>query len=73
MHFTALPPLLFDLEADPGETRDLSQDPGHQAVLLDMAQKMLSWRMAHDERVLTNMRLTGRGVVAQETPRRPLD
>ncbi len=73
VHFTALPPLLFDLDSDPGETRDLSQDPGHHTVMLEMARKMLSWRMAHDERVLVNMRLTDQGVVARAAPRPVLD
>ena len=69
VHFAALPPLLFDLEEDPGETRDLADDPTLQPVLLEMAQKMLSWRMVHDERVLTNTLLTAQGVVERRGPR----
>ncbi len=70
VHFAALPPLLFDLDEDPGEARDLARDPAHQPILLEMAQKMLSWRMIHDERVLTNTLLTAQGLVERRRPRR---
>ena len=63
VHFTALPPLLFDLEADPQELVNLAEDPAHASVVLAYAQKMLSWRMRHDERTLTGMFLTKDGVV----------
>ena len=69
VHFAALPPLLFDLDTDPGETRNLARDPAHQTILLEMTQKMLSWRMVHDERVLTNTLLTAQGVVESRGPR----
>ena len=36
VHFAAdpdvLPPLLFDLDADPDQTQDLAADPGHDGV-----------------------------------------
>ena len=63
VHFTALPPLLYDLEKDPGEFTNLAEDPDHQSLVRDYAQKMLSWRMAHDERTLANLRITAEGVV----------
>lgn len=70
VHFTALPSLFFDLRGDPGEFRNLANDPEYQDLVLEYAQKMLSWRMNHDERVLANTRLTSSGVVEQKTPRR---
>ena len=70
VHFAALPPLLFDLQADPQETRNLADDPAHQPQLLDCASRMLSWRMTHAERVLANMFLTADGVVERRGPRR---
>ncbi|NCF27230.1 MAG: sulfatase-like hydrolase/transferase [Gammaproteobacteria bacterium] len=70
IHFTALPPLLFDLVEDPGEFRNLAEDPAYQPILLEQTQKMLSWRMNHDERVLANTRLTPEGVVERKMPRR---
>ncbi len=69
VHFAALPPLLFDLEEDPGESRNLACDPAHLPTLLEMAQKMLSWRMIYDERVLTNTLLTAAGLVERRGPR----
>jgi len=70
IHFTALPPLLFDLIEDPGEFTNLAEDPAYLPVLLEYAQKMLSWRMNHDERVLANTLLTPEGVVERTMPRR---
>jgi arylsulfatase A-like enzyme len=57
IHFAALPPLLFDLVADPHEMRNLAQDPAYQAVMLEMAQKLLSWRLLQQEHVLSNLHL----------------
>jgi arylsulfatase A-like enzyme len=70
VHFTALPPLLFDLEEDPAEFRNLADDPAYQGLMLEYAQKMLSWRMAHDERRLANTKLTPSGSVERNEPRR---
>jgi len=57
IHFAALPPLLFDLQDDPDERHNLARDPAHAAVVLDYAQKMLSWRLSHADRALTGIRL----------------
>jgi arylsulfatase A-like enzyme len=65
VHFAALPPLLFDIANDPTEMHDLSRDPAHAGIMLDYAQKMLSWRLRHAERTLTGMHLTSRGVVSR--------
>ena len=58
VHFSALPPLLFDLEQDPAELADLAGDPAAAAVLLAQAQALLSWRMRHADKTLTHMRIT---------------
>ena len=60
--FAALPPLLFDLQTDPWEMNDLSRDPEHREVMLEMAHKMLSWRLKHQEHVLTNLHNGPHGV-----------
>ena len=69
VHFTALPPLFFDLESDPHEFRNLAAEPEFRDLVLDHAQKMLSWRMTHGERVLTNMLITSDGLVVRNGPR----
>jgi arylsulfatase A-like enzyme len=70
VHFTTLPALFFDLEEDPAELRNLADDPAYQSLVLEYAQKMLSWRMAHDERRLANTVLTPTGPVERTGPRR---
>ena len=70
VHFTALPPLFFDLEDDPNEFHNRVEDPAYQTLVLEYAQKILTWRMNHDERVLANTRLTSKGVVERRDPRR---
>ncbi|WP_439514802.1 alkaline phosphatase family protein [Oceanibaculum nanhaiense] len=63
VHFTALPPLLFDMAHDPQETRNLANDPAHAGVMLDCAQRLLSWRMEHEYGALANLMLGPGGVV----------
>lgn len=67
VHFTALPPLFFDLEKDPDELTSLAEDPAYTGLVLRYAQRMLSWRMRHDERTLTGIHLGPDGLV--ERPR----
>jgi arylsulfatase A-like enzyme len=69
VHFTKLPPLLFDLQKDPGEFVDRARDPAYLPTMLEYAQKMLSWRMNHDEQVLTHITLTHEGPVARAAAR----
>ncbi len=69
VHFTALPPLLFDLVRDPGELVNCAKDPAYAETLRDYAQRLLSHRMLHAERSLTNAMLSPRGVVYQSLPR----
>jgi len=69
VHFTALPPLLFDLSIDPDELTDVAQRPEYLPVVAEYAQKLLSHRMLHADRTLTNYRLTPRGVAHYQGPR----
>jgi arylsulfatase A-like enzyme len=69
VHFTKLPPLLFDLQKDPGEFHDCSRDPDYLPVMLEYAQKLLSWRMNHDEQTLTHIALKHGGPVARPARR----
>jgi arylsulfatase A-like enzyme len=61
VHFAGLPPLLFDLAEDRAELHNLADDPGHLAVRLDMAEKLLAWRSHHLDRRLTGLSLTPGG------------
>ncbi|MBM3548520.1 MAG: alkaline phosphatase family protein [Alphaproteobacteria bacterium] len=63
VHFAALPPMLFDLEQDPNELRNLAGDPAHQGTMLEVAQALLSHRLVHAERTLTGMHLTPDGPI----------
>ena len=65
VHFAALPPLFFDLEKDPGQLRNLAQDPAYASQMLDMAQKMLNWRLKHADRTLTGYAATPEGLVSR--------
>jgi arylsulfatase A-like enzyme len=62
VHFAALPPLFFDLRDDPNELVDRSCDPHYAERVRDYAQKMLNWRLAHADKVLTGYRATPEGL-----------
>jgi arylsulfatase A-like enzyme len=62
VHFAALPPLFFDLAADPHQFRNLAEDPAHAGLVRDYAQRALSWRLAHAEKTLTAFRATPDGL-----------
>jgi arylsulfatase A-like enzyme len=62
VHFAALPPLLFDLKEDPGQFRNLAQEPGHATVVRDYAQRMLNWRMCAADKMLTGYRAGPKGL-----------
>ena len=48
VHFGGgLPPLLYDLANDPGETRNLADDPAWLPVRLEFAERLLAWRARH--------------------------
>jgi len=50
----AIPPLLFDLNADPCEFNNLADDPNHMATVLSYCQKLLRWRMKHEDQRMTH-------------------
>ena len=69
VHFTALPPLFFDRREDPAELVNRAEDPAYLPLVSEYAQRMLSWRMNHDEQTLTHMTLTASGVVERASER----
>ena len=69
VHFTKLAPLFFDLERDPGEFDNRAGDPAYLPQVLEHAQKLLSWRMNHDEQTMTHIALTDEGPVRRMASR----
>jgi hypothetical protein len=69
VHFTAMPPVFFDLQEDPQELCNLAKEPGYQSRVLEYASRMLSWRMNHEDRLLANTRLTSTGARVITPPR----
>lgn len=71
IHCAGLPPLLFDLQEDPDETRNLAADPAHIGTLADLRGRLLDWRMRHADKTLARLRLGPRGVTAWRGPTPP--
>lgn len=63
VHFDALPPLFFDLHADPGQFHNRADDPAYAPQVLAYAQKMLSWRLHYADRTLTGYSASPQGLV----------
>ncbi|MFO1081624.1 MAG: alkaline phosphatase family protein [Reyranellaceae bacterium] len=65
VHFAALPPLFFDLAADPHCLDDRAADPALAATVLAYAQRLLSWRILSSGRELTGMLATPGGLMVR--------
>lgn len=63
VHFANLPPLFFDLQADPHEFNNLAEDPAYARLVLRHAQKLISWRQRHEDQTLTHMIATSDGLL----------
>tara|TARA_R110000868_G_scaffold80018_27_gene227430 strand:+ start:2347 stop:3879 length:1533 start_codon:yes stop_codon:yes gene_type:complete len=63
VHFNGgLPPLLFDLKADPHELTDLAASPSHRDHLLHYANLMLDHRMSFAHHAMSRMLITSTGI-----------
>ncbi|MBX2826254.1 MAG: alkaline phosphatase family protein [Gammaproteobacteria bacterium] len=47
VNFAGMPPLLFDLAEDPGETINRAEYESYQSIRLYLAEKLLRWRAEH--------------------------
>lgn len=63
VHFSALPPLLFDLGKDPMELRNVAEDAAYLPIRLRYAEKLLSLRARHLDQTLAYCQLTEDGPV----------
>lgn len=70
VHFAGLPPLCFDLAADPDEMRDLAGDSASAVERLHLAGLMLDWRLIYARRELTGIALDSTGPNYAERARR---
>ena len=70
VHFAGLPPLYFDLNADPHELRNLAGDAINAPAMLALAGRMLDWRLAFARRELTGIYLDSAGQHHAERRRR---
>ena len=64
-----LPPLLFDLAADPDQVVNLAGDPAYAEVMNELLERMLRWRFTHLDRTLTGHSLSPSGLVTRRDPR----
>jgi len=62
VHFAALPPLFFDLKADPHQFVNRAGDPAYASRMGNYAARMLNWRLGFADRTLTGYRATPRGL-----------
>jgi arylsulfatase A-like enzyme len=66
----AFPAIYFDLDNDPEQLDNVAGEKVYAPTVLDYAQRMLAWRMRHNERTLAGMKLTSHaGLVEHRAPR----
>ena len=69
VHFAALPPLFFDLAADPHQFNNLAEHPDYGDRVREYAQKALSWRLVNADRSRGRYRGTLKGLEFRPDPR----
>jgi hypothetical protein len=68
VHFPSLPSLLFDLENDPQEMKNLAEDKNHQEIKNNLLSKLLSHRLRHQDRQLSSLQISKDGVLNVNGP-----
>lgn len=70
VNLPGFPPVLYDLATDPGETRNVADDPAYRPLLLEATRRMLDFRMTHADVGHTTVVATPKGQVARRIPGR---
>ncbi len=70
VHLPGFSPVLYDLRADPGETRNVAAEPAYAPLLLEATQRLLSFRMSFAAVDHTHRVATPTGQVARRIPGR---
>jgi arylsulfatase A-like enzyme len=68
VHFPSLPPLLFNMLEDPYEINNLANKKDYLKTQNKLLSKLLSHRMIHQERQLSNSMLTEKGMKINSGP-----
>ena len=62
VHFPNLPALLFDLENDPQEIKNLAEDIKYQNIMNKLLGDLMSHRLRHQDRQLSSLQISKNGV-----------
>ena len=68
VHFPSLPCMLFDLSNDPHEQVNLGNQDQYMSIQHDLQSKLLSHRIRHSERQLSNIKLSSKGILTEIGP-----
>ena len=68
VHFPSLPCMLFDLSNDPHEQVNLGNQDQYMSIQHDLLSKLLSHRIRHSERQLSNIKLSSKGILTEIGP-----
>ena len=68
IHFPSLPPLLFDLENDPYEMKNLANNKKYTKIINDLLSQLISHRILHQDRQLSSMHISKDGVSSNYGP-----
>tara|TARA_B100000945_G_C19907260_1_gene378956 strand:- start:56 stop:538 length:483 start_codon:yes stop_codon:yes gene_type:complete len=68
VHFPAFEPLLYNIKNDPNEKINLATNSKYDKIKNDMLGKLLSHRIRHSERQMTNTKLTSSGPIISNGP-----
>jgi len=68
VHFPSLPALLFDLENDPLEMKNLADDKKYYEIKNTLLSELLSHRLRHQDRQLSSLQVSKDGVVRVNGP-----